>query len=236
MDRPNQYFEHFKGWITEFLICQVWTDKYPVKKEKIKAEEKKAYRLSFFEKLVMSLLILIRYLSLGQIKRLVKNKEKRTQISEIYVLLRLGILAALVSCPSNSFIYAVVVVYLLVEVFNYPLYLIFVETYDEDWSLRSPNRSLMLLFINYIEMIIGFAALYLYTGAIGDVSKMPIRNPLDAVYFSSITITTLGYGDFTPINETGKIMVSVETITGLIFIVLVVAIFVTWRQTTHEER
>ena len=139
MDRPNQYFERFKRWIADFLICKVWTDKYPT--------EKRDYRLSVFEKLVMSLLILIRYLSLGQIKRLIKNKEKRTQCSEIYVLLRLGILTALVSFPSNSFIYAVFVIYLLVEVFNYPLYLIFVETYGEEWRLRSPNRSLMLLFI-----------------------------------------------------------------------------------------
>lgn len=64
---------------------------------------------------------------------------------------------------------------------------------------------------------------------------MPIRKPLDAVYFSSVTITTLGYGDFTPIKETGKILVSVETITGLIFIVLVVAIFLTWHQATHKR-
>ncbi|HAK89103.1 MAG TPA: hypothetical protein DHV16_10270 [Nitrospiraceae bacterium] len=83
--------------------------------------------------------------------------------------------------------------------------------------------------------MIGFAALYLYTGAIGDACKVPIRKPLDAVYFSSVTITTLGYGDFTPIKETGKILVSVETITGLIFIVLVVAIFLTWHQATHKR-
>lgn len=227
MDRQNQYFERFKRRIANSLICQVWADKYPAKKD---------HRISFFQKLIMSLLILIRYVSLGQLKRLVKDKEKRTQCSEIYVLLRLSALAALVSLPSNSFAYAVVIIYLLVEVFNYPLYLIFVETYDKEWSLRSPNRSLMLLFINYIEMIIGFAALYLYTGAIGDACKMPIRKPLDALYFSSVTITTLGYGDFTPINETGKILVSVETIAGLIFIVLVVAIFVTLRPTTHERK
>ncbi len=226
IDRMMKYFELFKRKISEFLICQVWADKYPTRKN---------YRLSVLEKFLMSLFILIRYLSLGQIKRLVKDKEKRTQCSEIYVLLRLGALAILVSFPSNSLIYAVVVVYLLIEVFNYPLYLIFVEAYGKEWCLRSPNRSLMLLFINYIEMIIGFAALYLYTGAIGDTSKMPINKPLDAVYFSSVTITTLGYGDFTPMNEIGKILISVEAIAGLIFIVLVVAIFVSWTRIKYKR-
>ena len=193
-------------------------------------------RLSYLEKSVMTLLILISHLTLGQIKWVFKDKEKRTQFSEIFVLLRLVALIFLVFFPFDSLLFFVIVVYILIGVFNYPLYIIFVEVYGEDWSPRSLNRSLMLLLINYIEILIGFAALYLYTGTIGDMCRVPISKSLDAIYFSSITITTLGYGDFTPLNGKGRMLVSVEAIAGMIFTVLIIAIFVGLKQRRKSER
>lgn len=222
VDRIKQHFEQFKS---ELLICKVWADEYPAKKD---------YKLSWLEKFVMTVLILIKYVSLDQLKSLIKNKGKHSQSSEIIALFQLIMLALLVFSPCDSSIYLWIVVYLLITVFGYPLYIIFVDAYDEKLILRSPNRSLMLLFINYIAIIMGFAALYIYTDAIGDTCKVPISKPLDAIYFSSVTITTLGYGDFTPMNKVGKILVSVETIVGLIFVVLVVAIFISWKQRTKE--
>lgn len=40
----------------------------------------------------------------------------------------------------------------------------------------------------------------------------------DALYFSTITITTLGYGDFAPITDLGKILTASESIFGIIII------------------
>lgn len=41
---------------------------------------------------------------------------------------------------------------------------------------------------------------------------------LECLYFSTVTITTLGYGDITPINDSGKIITASESILGIVFI------------------
>jgi voltage-gated potassium channel len=87
-----------------------------------------------------------------------------------------------------------------------------VDRYGEEWSLRSINRSLILLLINYFEMIMS--------------GKDVINDAGTALYFSIVTITTLGYGDYTPIGGLGRFLVSAETIMGIVFIVLVLSTFI----------
>jgi voltage-gated potassium channel len=43
------------------------------------------------------------------------------------------------------------------------------------------------------------------------------------LYFSVVTITTLGYGDLTPATDIGRSMVMIETVLGQIFLVVLVA-------------
>ena len=205
------------SWSGEFnLIGKIWGNKYP---------ENPEWQLSYLEKSVMSMLILIRTLSLSHLKGLATKKETRTQISEFYVIIWFGILVLLLIFPFISTLYPMIIGYRLIEGFNYRLCIIFVDRYGEDWSLRSVNRSLMLLLINYFEMIIGFAAVYVWSGTI--MSETNVINDIEtALYFSIVTITTLGYGDYTPINEFGRFLVSLETIMGIVFIVLVLATFI----------
>lgn len=51
-------------------------------------------------------------------------------------------------------------------------------------------------------------------------------NALDFTYFSFITMTTVGYGDLTPLNPIGRSFAVVEAVTGQIFLVVVVALVV----------
>lgn len=173
----------------------------------------------------MSVLVLVRTLSLSQLKGLAAEKETRTQVSELYVLVWFGLLILLLLFPFTSIFYALVIAYRLVEGFNYRLCIIFVDRYGEDWSLRSLNRSLILLLINLFEIIVGFAALYRWAGSIKS-SDGVIADAGNAVYFSIVTITTLGYGDFTPVDALSKFLVSAETIMGIVFIVLVLSTFI----------
>ncbi len=128
------------------------------------------------------------------------------------------------------------VCYRLVDGLNYRLCIIFVDRYKEDWGLRSLNRSLILLFINYLEIIVGFATLYLLTGSVGYKVGVPLLSRSDALYFSVITITTLGYGDIKPILEIGKWLSLTETIMGFILVVLVVGTFLTGVQDIQNLR
>ena len=50
----------------------------------------------------------------------------------------------------------------------------------------------------------------------------PLRNP-DWIYFSFVTITTLGYGDITPVTQTAKTLSFTEAIVGQFYIAVLVA-------------
>jgi hypothetical protein len=49
----------------------------------------------------------------------------------------------------------------------------------------------------------------------------------DFIYFSFITLGTLGYGDFTPATNLGKLLAVVEAVSGQLYLVTVVAVLVT---------
>jgi hypothetical protein len=88
-------------------------------------------------------------------------------------------------------------------------------------------RSLIMLLINYVEIILCFSLLHLCSGWI-ELSECGniLSHPIDALYFSTVTITTLGYGDFRPFNLWGRFLVSSEVVVGLLFVLLVFADFI----------
>ena len=68
------------------------------------------------------------------------------------------------------------------------------------------------VFLAYISAILICASLYFsITGIFKDVITFG-----DSLYFSVVTITTLGYGDFLPISTTGKAIVTLEALLGII--------------------
>ncbi len=54
----------------------------------------------------------------------------------------------------------------------------------------------------------------------------PTRAPANYVYFSFVTITTLGYGDLSPRSSLGKMLAVSEALMGQIYLVSVVALLV----------
>jgi hypothetical protein len=49
---------------------------------------------------------------------------------------------------------------------------------------------------------------------------------VDYIYFSFVAITTLGFGDFTPATSVGKMAAVIEAVAGQLYLVVVVALFV----------
>jgi Uncharacterized low-complexity proteins len=47
----------------------------------------------------------------------------------------------------------------------------------------------------------------------------------ESLYFSGLTFTTLGYGDFTPANSTGQVLAVAEALTGVILLAILVFVF-----------
>jgi hypothetical protein len=60
------------------------------------------------------------------------------------------------------------------------------------------------------------------------------------VYFSFVTLTTVGYGDLTASNEVGRAVAILEALAGQLYLVTIVALFVSnlgrERQRTQDLR
>jgi type II secretory pathway pseudopilin PulG len=71
----------------------------------------------------------------------------------------------------------------------------------------------------YLVCILLFAIIY-YFLPVGSfkVQNVDIGNPITCLYFSTITITTVGYGDVSPMSIAAQIVVTLEPILGLFLI------------------
>jgi len=112
-------------------------------------------------------------------------------------------------------------IYVLIETVLYIPTLIFAS--DLISRPRSYKRSILLLFLNYLEIIFAYAVLY----SCGNYLNKPFADNLDAIYFSIITSSSIGFGDFHPITPIGKILVSTQALLFLFFVVLFLNFFST---------
>jgi len=72
-------------------------------------------------------------------------------------------------------------------------------------------------------VVFSFATLY----SCGNYLNKPLVSGFDAIYFSIITSSSIGYGDFHPVTTFGKILVSLQALLFLFFVVLFLNFFST---------
>jgi hypothetical protein len=88
---------------------------------------------------------------------------------------------------------------------------------------RSFKRSMILLFFNYVEIVFSFGVIYMQ----GNYLNQPLTHWFDAIYFSFITSSTIGYGEYFPVTKTGKFLVITQSMFYLTFIILFINFFST---------
>jgi voltage-gated potassium channel len=96
--------------------------------------------------------------------------------------------------------------------------------------VRHPEVSLAtLLGAICVYMLLGivFAELYLMLDEIDVFFAQGPRPPGDFLYFSFVTLTTVGYGDLTPGSRAAKTIVAYEAVVGQLFIAILIARLVT---------
>lgn len=102
--------------------------------------------------------------------------------------------------------------------------MVLIDRQAKDWKPQSYERSVVFVFVNYCQMIIAFAYFYLHFGLVGYSCTHLIETAQEALYFSVVTITTLGYGDIESVTKGGQVLASAEPILGIILLVLVFGI------------
>ncbi|WP_291109407.1 potassium channel family protein [Flavobacterium sp. UBA6195] len=118
---------------------------------------------------------------------------------------------------NNYIVY--VLTYILLETVLYIPTLIFAS--DLFSQPRSYKRSMLLLFFNYLESVLAFAVFY----RTGNYLNATLNHWFDAVYFSFVTSSTIGYGEYYPITMEGKIFTILQVFLFLFFVILFMNFF-----------
>jgi hypothetical protein len=80
----------------------------------------------------------------------------------------------------------------------------------------------IVLSIGFVGVfIIGFAIIYVHFGLLYTDNSIT-QNSRDCLYFSIITITTVGYGDFRPTPDV-RLFAGLEALTGVVFFSLFIS-------------
>lgn len=127
-------------------------------------------------------------------------------------------------------------IYRLGEIFS-----IFVQLHLKGgYGSTAPARAILNTVWHYVEITIGFATFYVVAAKItadpfnqnGDSLLASVMDPL---YFSFVTITTLGYGDYSPNKPLGKLLVWIEVLCGLLLILIVIQRAISASMTPDSE-
>ena len=149
-----------------------------------------------------------------------KGKAYQDLTVDIFVLCKVAfpILILANGWQNNIFLFGIVIWFMMETVLYVPT-LIFAS--DSLSRPRSYRRSMLLLFLNYIEIIFDFAVIY----SSAHFFNKPFREWFDPIYFSFITSASIGYGDFYPVTPAGKLIVSCHSVVFLIFVVVFINFF-----------
>jgi hypothetical protein len=103
-----------------------------------------------------------------------------------------------------------------------------------NWDSYILKITIPFIVLNYIAL---FACLYMF-GEVADSSGNSISGTWKHFYFSAVTLTTLGYGNLTPVGTYSEIIATIEAIVGFMgFAVLtgIIAAIVLKRAEINEK-
>ena len=151
-----------------------------------------------------------------------KGIEYQDLATDFYILLKVTFPIVILVNQWQHYQWVIILMtYLFLETIFYIPTLIFAS--DLFSRPRSYRRSMILLFFNYTEIFLSYAVFY----SLGDFLNRKFTHWFDAIYFSIITSTSVGFGDFYPTTFTGKLLVSTQALLFLFFIIIFLNFFST---------
>lgn len=138
--------------------------------------------------------------------------------AELYLVARFLFALALATLFSKSLALTVVVGVIQASSLIYLLRIVFPVG---ERTLKDPSRSLFFAFGHYIEIGLSMGYVYWCLGEFNDKAITISKS----VYFSFVTMTTIGYGDVTPDSDITRLLVTVHTIVGVFMLATVIGLF-----------
>ena len=185
------------------------------------------------ERLVVILITLLRFFSLGSVISEDPCETKRPNSKDLYVCVSLFLLTWLLFdtsvlgvtawWPTANEFRLLISSYIAAEAFVATIAVLFVNRHIPGREPQSSPRSIVLLLVAYVELIFGFAVWYCYFPCGLNVTAI---TPGEATYFSTVTITTLGYGEIHPLIQPGQTLVITQVIAGFVLLGVMLATFV----------
>ncbi len=139
---------------------------------------------------------------------------------EIYVIVKILLYLLILFCFQPKVWWSWISIYLIIDTVLYLLGLIFLNT--EYRKPASYKRNLLMTFINYVEIILGFATIY-YSAFKDYIFNL--QSSIDAIYFSFISATTIGYGDMYPLSNLAKFACIIQSFLSFLFAVFFIGVF-----------
>ncbi|MBL7154758.1 MAG: two pore domain potassium channel family protein [Phycisphaerae bacterium] len=194
----------------------------------------KSFIVEFWSKIFYGL----RLVSLFQLIRVVFPKTKRSYgFVDIWVLgnsIFSFLCLAVLSIPQIRCLEIVVLCYAGVRIFEVIIYQINVLLFDEyrakkagrEYAVGGFRRIVLLLFHNYIEIFCWFALFYRHLAFLFESRHISLNSLGGSLYFSLVTMSTLGYGDIVPQERAGLFLVFMQTSIGIFMALLILARFI----------
>lgn len=119
----------------------------------------------------------------------------------------------------------------LIEVVVYQAKVVLFDPYRQprstsDYAVRSYRRIVVLALHNYFEAVVWFAAAYATFRHLFGEKAVVLSTPVGALYYSMVTMTTVGYGEITPANDPGRALVVAHLFVAVFMTLVILARFV----------
>jgi len=85
------------------------------------------------------------------------------------------------------------------------------------------KRALILSLINITEIIFWFSIFYQRFYYLFKSESVCLNSCIGSIYFSVVTITTLGYGDIIPIKDISRIAIIIQSLMGIFFAIVIIS-------------
>ncbi|MGD0022372.1 MAG: potassium channel family protein [Smithellaceae bacterium] len=171
------------------------------------------------------------------IRKIYPEKTKSHCFVDFWVLLNLllSILSILiVKYDIQSWVIWTLIIWGAIRTFEIVVYQVNVLFFDpcevgfQDYSLGGYRRIIILALHNYLELIFWFASFYFQSRLLFNDQAGVLSSCLGTIYYSVVTITTLGHGDVTPCSNLTMFLVISQSLMGVFFIAIIVARFISY--------